>query len=566
MGEPDAMVPQPIKSSTRVIRSPDRYYGFLVDDGIEDSIMMDDDHVSYDEAIQSKDSGKWLDAMNSEIESMHINKVWTLENVPKGSIPIGCKWIFKKKIGADGKIETYKARLVAKGYRQILGIDYDETFSPVAMHKSIRIMLAIAAFYDYEIWQMDVKTAFLNGDLEEHIYMTQPEGFEVSGSAGKACKLQRSIYGLKQASRSWNTRFDATVKEFGFAQNEDDPCIYRKDNGGVLIFLVLYVDDILIMGSNIQMLKSVKEWLSSKFSMKDLGDASYILGVKIYRDRSKRMLGLSQAKYIDTVLKRFSMERSKSGLIPANHGMELSKEMSPKTDLERDNMKKIMYASAVGSIMYSMICTRPDVAYALGAVSRYQSCYGEGHWNAVKTILKYLRRTRDIGLIYGGEELKIEGFTDASFQSDLDDCKSVSGFIFTLYGGAVSWRSSKQGTVADSTMEAEYIAANDAAKEAVWMRKFMDQLGVVPAVKLPIPLYCDNTATISLVKEPRLHKRAKHILRKYHLIREIKQRGDIEVLKVDTEDNLADPFTKALARERLQRLMCLSGMRYHSWT
>ena len=566
MGEPETTFPQPIRRSTRVIRSPDRYYGFLVDGGIEDSIIVDDDPVSYDEAIQSRDSEKWQDAMNSEIESMHINKVWTLENVPKGSVPIGCKWIFKKKIGADGKIETYKARLVAKGYRQILGVDYDETFSPVAMHKSIRIMLAIAAFYDYEIWQMDVKTAFLNGDLEEHIYMTQPEGFEVSGSASKACKLHRSIYGLKQASRSWNTRFDATVKEFGFAQNEDDPCIYRKDNGGVLIFLVLYVDDILIMGSNIQMLKSVKEWLSSKFSMKDLGDASYILGVKIYRDRSKRMLGLSQAKYIDTVLKRFSMEKSKSGLIPANHGMELSKEMSPKTDLEREHMKRIPYASAVGSIMYSMICTRPDVAYALGAVSRYQSCYGEGHWNAVKTILKYLRRTRDIGLIYGGEELKIEGFTDASFQSDLDDCKSVSGFIFTLYGGAVSWRSSKQGTVADSTMEAEYIAANDAAKEAVWMRKFMDQLGVVPAVKLPIPLYCDNTATISLVKEPRLHKRAKHILRKYHLIREIKQRGDIEVLKVSSEDNLADPFTKALTRERLQRLMCLSGMRYHSWT
>ena len=172
VGETEMMVQEPVRKSTRVIRLPDRYYGFLVDGGIEDSIMMDDDPVSYDEAIQSKDSGKWLDAMNSEIESMHINKVWTLEDVPKGSNHIGCKWIFKNKIGADGKIETYKARMVAKGYRQILVIDYDKTFSPVAMHKSIRIMLAIAAFYDYEIWQMDVKTAFLNDDLEEQIYMT----------------------------------------------------------------------------------------------------------------------------------------------------------------------------------------------------------------------------------------------------------------------------------------------------------------------------------------------------------------------------------------------------------
>ena len=294
--------------------------------------------------------------MNSEIESMHINKVWTLENVPKGSIPIGCKWIFKKKIGADGKIETYKARLVAKGYRQILGIDYDETFSPVAMHKSIRIMLAIAAFYDYEIWQMDVKTAFLNGDLEEQIYMAQPEGFKVSGSAGKACKLQRSIYGLKQASRSWNTRFDTTVKDFGFVQNEDDPCIYRRDDKGILVFLVLYVDDILIMGSNTEMLKSVKEWLSSKFSMKDLGDASYILGVKIYRDRSKRMLGLSQAKYIDTVLKRFSMVNSKGGMIPANHGMELSKKMSPQTDLEKRAHEKdpVCLGSRINHVFHDM--------------------------------------------------------------------------------------------------------------------------------------------------------------------------------------------------------------------
>ena len=310
---------------------------------------------------------------------MHINKVWTLENVPKGSIPIGCKWIFKKKISADGKIETYKARLVTKGYHQILGIYYNETFSPLAMHKSICITLAIAAFYDYEIWQMDVKTTFLKGNLEEKIYTSQPEGFKVSGSAGKACKLQRSIYGLKQASRRWNTHFDATVKNFGFVQNEDDPCIYRRDDKGILVFLVLYVDDILIMGSNIHMLKSVKEWLSSKFSVKDLGDASYILGVKIYRDRSKRMLGLSQAKYIDTVLKRFSMDNSKGGMIPSNNGIELSKEMSPKTDLERERMKKIPYASTVGSIMYSMICTRPNVAYALGAVSRYQSCYREGH-------------------------------------------------------------------------------------------------------------------------------------------------------------------------------------------
>ena len=233
------------------------------------------------------------------------------------------------------------------------------------MLKSIRIMLAIEAYHDYEIWQMDVKTAFLNGFLEEEVYMSQPEGFISKNKPNQVCKLKRSIYGLKQASRSWNIRFDETIKSFDFIKNVDEPCVYKKTSGSAIVFLVLYVDDILLIGNDIPMLQSVKVWLSNQFFMKDLGEASYILGIKIYRDRSKRMLGLSQSRYIDLVLKRFSMEESKRGYLPMSQGIHLSKRMSPKTPEERNRMSSIPYALAIWSIMYAMLCTRPDVAYAL---------------------------------------------------------------------------------------------------------------------------------------------------------------------------------------------------------
>ncbi|KAK8593575.1 hypothetical protein V6N12_045652 [Hibiscus sabdariffa] len=375
------------EESTRERHEPERY-GFLVTTHGDVILVDHDEPKTYQEAVSSPDSEKWLEAMRSEMDSMSDNQVWTLVKPPEGIKPIGCKWVFKKKTDMDGNVQTYKGRLVAKGYRQIHGIDYDETFSHVAMFKSIQILLALAAFRDYEIWQMDVKTAFLHGKLEEDVYMTQPEGFVTPKNVGKVYKLQRSIYGLKQASRSWNLHFNDAIKEFGFIRNEDEPCVYKKFSRSIVSFLILYVDDILIIGNDIPTLQSVKAWLSSCFSMKDLGEAVYILGVKIYRDRSRRLLGLSQSTYIDKVLKRFNMETSKKGFLPMTHGISLSKEMCPSTSQERERMSQIPYVSAIGSIMYAMICTRPDLSYALSMTSHYQANPGEGHWVAVKNILK----------------------------------------------------------------------------------------------------------------------------------------------------------------------------------
>jgi hypothetical protein len=545
--EQPAQVEQDQRRSSRIHHLPERY-GYLITDQGDVLLMDQDEPVTYQEAITGPESEKWLEAMKSEMDSMYTNQVWTLVEPPVGVNPIGCKWVFKKKTDMDGKVHTYKARLVAKGYKQIHGIEYDETFSLVAMLKSVRILLAIAAYHDYEIWQMDVKTAFLNGNLLEDVYMTQPEGFDIPEEAQKICKLQRSIYGLKQASRSWNLRFDETVKQYGFIKNEDEPCVYKKVSGSMIVFLVLYVDDILLIGNDIPTLQQVKSWLGKCFSMKDLGEATYILGIKIYRDRSQKLLGLSQSTYIDKVLRRFNMHDSKKGFIPMQHGLCLSKTQSPSTKEERDRMNKIPYASAIGSIMYAMLCTRPDVSYALSATSRYQSDPGDAHWVAVKNILKYLRRTKDSFLIYGGqEELAVIGYTDASFQTDKDDFRSQSGYVFCLNGGAVSWKSSKQDTVVDSTTEAEYIAASSAAKEVVWIKKFISELGIVPSIVDPIGLYCDNNGAIAQAKEPRSHQRSKHILRRYHLIREIIDRGGVKICRVPTLDNIVDPLTKPLA-------------------
>nr|GEZ30237.1 retrovirus-related Pol polyprotein from transposon TNT 1-94 [Tanacetum cinerariifolium] len=306
------------------------------------------------------------------------------------------------------------------------------------------------------------------------------------------CKLKRSIYGLKQASRQWNKRFDDEIKKFSFTQNRDETCVYIKASGSNITFLILYVDDILLMGNSIPMLQSVKTYLGKCFAMKDLGEAAYILGIKIYRDRSKRLIDLCQSAYIEKILKRYSMENSKRG--------------------------------TVGSILYAVRCTRPNVTFAQNITSRFQQNPGDTHWNTVKNILKYLRNTKDMFLVYGGDlkrELRVSCYTDAGYLTDADDLKSQTGYVFVLNGGAVDWKSAKQSIFATSSAEAEYIAAFDASKEAVWVRKFISGLSVVSTIEEPISMYYDNTGAITIANESRIMKGARHFRAKVHYLQEI---------------------------------------------
>nr|GFB19006.1 retrotransposon protein, putative, Ty1-copia subclass [Tanacetum cinerariifolium] len=305
---------------------------------------------------------------NVEVEEHSLGD----KDLPPGAKVVKSKWIYKKKTNMDGVVYIYKALLLAKGFTQTYGVDYEETFSPVADIKAIRILIAIAAYYDYEIWQMDVKTAFLNGFLDEEIYMEQPKGFVDTDHLRKVCKLQRSIYRLKQASRSWNTRFDEEIKKFDFHQNLDEPCVYQKASGSNVIFLISYVDDIILMGNHKPSLQEVKDYPGKCFSMKDLGDVAYILGFKIYKDRSRRLIGLSQDAYLDKILKRYRMNGSKRGAIPMQVDCHLDKSQCAESKDDKARMQNVSYASAVGSIMYAVRCTRLYVAFAQNITSRFQ--------------------------------------------------------------------------------------------------------------------------------------------------------------------------------------------------
>ncbi|GJQ89881.1 retrotransposon protein, putative, ty1-copia subclass [Tanacetum coccineum] len=422
----------PIPRSARIPQALDRY-GFYVD--VEEYELGDlNEPPNYKAALSDLEFDKWLKAMNTEMQSMKGNQVWVLVDLSPNGRTVGSKWILKKNTNMDDNVHTFKARLVAKGYTQIYGVDYMEPLSYVADNRAIRILLAISAFYDYEIWKMDVKTTFLNGHLSEDVYMVQPEGFVDPQHPNKVCKLQRSIYGLKQASRSWNKRFDVEIKKIGFIQNPDEPCVYLKASGSNVVFLILYVDDILLMGNNVTMLQEVKSWLCTCFSMKDLGEAAYIIGIKIRRDRSKRLIALSQSAYLKKILKRFWMENSKKGYIPMIENPNYRKFQGAKTPSKVQRMQRVPYASAIGSIMYAVRCTRPDVAFAQNLCSRFQQNPGEIHWTVVKAILKYLRNTKDM-----------------------------------------------------------YIVAAEASMKAVWMRKFIDGLGgVVPSNKRSMKMLCDK--------------------------------------------------------------------------
>ncbi|GKA53118.1 retrotransposon protein, putative, ty1-copia subclass [Tanacetum coccineum] len=298
------------------------------------------------------------------------------------------------------------------------------------------------------------------------------------------------------------------------------------------------------------MLQDVKSYLGRSFAMKYLGEAAYILGIKIYRDRSKLLIGLNQSAYIEKILKRFYMENSKRGTIPMQEKLKLSKSQGASTPVEKQRMQNIPYASAIGSIMYAVRCTRPDVAFAQNMTIRFQQNPSEEHWTAVKNILKYLRNTKDMFLVYGGNmkrQLRVSCYTDAGYLTDADNLKSQTGYVFVLNGGAVDWKSTKQSIFATSSTDAEYIAAFDASKEAVWIHKFISGLGIVPTIEEPISMYCGNTEAIAIAKDDGVTKGARHFRVKVHYLRETIKMGDVKIEKIDTDDNLADPFTKALA-------------------
>ncbi|GAA0163100.1 transmembrane signal receptor [Lithospermum erythrorhizon] len=442
--------------------------------------------MPFSEAISSTNSNLWMNAMKDEMDCMTSNRVWDLVELPNGVKAIGCKWVFKTKKDSHGNIERHKTRLVAKGFTQREGIDYTETFSHVSKKDSLRVVMALVAHFDFELHQMDVKKAFLNGDLEEEVYMKQPEGFPSKDGEHLVCKVNKSIYGLKQAFRQWSV-------------------------GASVVFLLATNDK--------EFLYKVKQFLSSNFDMKDMGEASYVIDVKIHRDRG--ILGLSQEAYINKVLQRFGMKDCSPSLAPIVKGDRFSLDQCPRNDIEREHMKNVPYASAVGSIMYAQVCTRLDITYVVGVLGRYKSNPGIDHWKAAKKVLRYLQGTKDYMLMYRRtDSLEMVGCSDSDFGGCNDSRKSTSGYVFMLANGSIYWRSTKQTLMATSTMEDEFISCFKATSHGVWLKSFIHGLRVVDSISRPIRMYCDNSAAFFLAKNNKSGIRSKHIDIKYLAVTE----------------------------------------------
>ena len=502
--------------------------------------------TSYQEAMDGPDADLWRTAMDEEINALAANNTWELASPPPGVKVIPTKWVYKIKTDAFGNIERYKARLVVKGYRQIEGIDYDEVFAPVSKYATLRAVLAVAAARDYEIHQVDIKNAFVQGDLKEEVWIGQPEGYTTN--PGLACRLIKALYGLKQAPRTWHNRLHEELIAMGFTSSEADASLYAHQTEEA--FITVYVDDILVIAKGTALAISIKERLKKAFNARDLGEANYYLGMSITRDRMEKSIKITHEKMINDLASRFNLAECKPREIPMSLATRLTKGEGDPLDIN-----VYPYSSLVGALLYLSVTTRPDIAFAVGALSRFMSCPTTVHWGVAKGVLRYLVDKAALGITFRGSGTTLVGLCDSDYAADPDTRRSTTGYVFTLNGGAITWSSKRQPTIAASTTEAEYMAAAAAVKEALWLRKVMTTLNVETGV---INLYSDNQGAIKLLRNPISSMRSKHIDVMHHFARERVVRGEVAFHFVPTDKNIADALTKPLAASK--SAVCRIGM------
>ena len=503
-----------------------------------------DDPVVYEDVARRADKDLWIEAMNDEMNSLSENDTWELVQRPEGCRPIQSKWIFKTKRDSSGKIVRHKARLVARGFTQRYGIDYEETYSPVVRYTSVRMLAAYAAQHGMRIHQMDVVTAFLQGDVDAELYMEQPKGFD--DGSGRVCKLKRSIYGLKQAGRQWNLKLDRELKRMGLKQSFVDPCVYFTADLSIIIGI--YVDDFLIVYRDQGALDRLKEMLMLTFKMKDMGKARGCIGIRI--NQMEGRVELDQTIYVGEVLRRFGMVDCKSVKTPCDSSFKLSKDMPNEDDVS----SPLPFQEAVGCLLFIAQATRPDISFAVGSVSRFNHCYTAAHWGAVKRIMRYLKGTLGYKLVYSSDRRQgtspCVGFLDADWGSDVDTRRSVTGYVFNLYGSAIAWKSTMQKTIALSSTEAEYIAMSSTVQEAIWLKQMSDELGITKGDE-PSRIFCDNQSAIQLAVVGGCHQRTRHIDIRYKFLNEYVTKGVVSVDYVSTSENVADAFTKGVTAAKL---------------
>ncbi|MDB5910380.1 MAG: uncharacterized protein JWP34_4494, partial [Massilia sp.] len=518
---------------------------YATSDGVER------DPKSFNEAMQGPHASEWHDACASEIGKLLKKGTYKLVPKPEGRVNVVRNmFVLKSKYNADGVLTERKARLVAKGCSQKPGIDYDKTYAPVVRYAALRGLLAHAAQHDWEIHHMDVKSAYLNGDLEETIYMRQPEGFVVAGQEDKVCLLQKSLYGLKQAGRMWNLKADRFMRRLGFTPLDADRCVYVWRRGEDSVIVSLYVDDLFLFTKSTGLLAKLKKRLKQEFEMTDLGELKEALGVEFRRDRTARTLTITQRRNVRGILQRAGMADCHAVTTPMASGTQLCLPAEGHKATAADTLR---FQKAMGELNYLVGWTRPDIAFAVSALSKYCSNPGPQHFNTLQHLYRYLQGTQEHGITYRGAgdiatPPTLAIYSDSDYAACVDDRRSVTGYSVHLNRVAVSWQSTRQKTTAQSTVEAEYMASAEAVKEAVWWRAFLRGLG--HRLRSPTVLYSDNQGSIGLSKNPESHRRTKHIDVKYHLLREHVEKGTVALRFIGTGEMPADVLTKGLTPQK----------------
>jgi hypothetical protein len=514
--------------------------------------------LSVKEALASPEAELWREALREEfaaIKAMNVYKLIPRSSVPAGRRILKGKPVFKRKLNESGEVTRYKARWVAKGFLQIFGQDFEETTSPTARMESIRILAHIAAVLNYEIRQFDVKTAFLHGTLDTPVYMEQPPGFEEALPSGVdgVWQLVKGLYGLKQGGLCWNIELHKAMLEMGFTQVLVEHCVYVRRRDNDLVIAAVHVDDFKAISSSVASMDTFEADLKSRYEI-STGDGSFLLGIHSVRDREARTIHLSQTAMIDRVVVEFGQQdwaRPMSTPMDDKAAWLEDDCIDPSDRKARAAVAHLPYGRLVGSLTFLAIATRADIAYAVNFLSRFLHNFSQKHYDAAIRIVRYLKFTRTHGLLLGrGKDLSelivVDGMTDSDYANDKIGRRSVSGYCFSLGAGAISWRSKRQACVAQSTCEAEYVAASAAAKEAVWLRQLLSEIGYPQ--EQPTLIRGDNQGALELIKSQRHHEQAKHIDVRYHYVREEHKKGTIRFDYVRLHNNVADLFTKPLAR------------------
>ena len=539
--------PEPRRSG-RERRAPVRFDALSIRDG---PVVPADYRTAMADPVYR---GQWESAINDELAALEANGTWTRVARPMRQPLVSAKWVFQIKRRPDGAIDRFKARLVARGFTQRPGIDFNETYAPTVNAASLRLLLAIATSRKWHVHHADVSNAYLNGVLNEKVFLSPPEGLD-TGSA--VLRLNKGLYGLKQSGRVWSDTLSRHMTKIGFSRSRADPCVYFRQG----IYIAVYVDDFALFSADLELIESAKRDISSEFKLKDLGPVKSLLGYEIAYDRQKGEMRLGQRQLVNELLEKHGMADCHAVSTPIEPGQDLHAAVDTESAIE-PRCDRTKYQEIIGSLNFLATRTRPDLSFSVGLLARYSNDPTEAHFAVAKRILRYLRGTVDYALQYRASDAHaMIAYTDADYAGDKESRRSTSGCIFMLARGAISWFSRRQSITATSTMEAEYTALAQGTSEAVWFRLLLGELGLLDVIGLdaegngiPIPIYVDNTAAIAVATNPRQPSKAKHIDIRLHVVQDRVEDRSIRIEYIGTDEMQADGLTKGLPRPAFQRL------------